>query len=261
MSLTRAIGKRAPTILAMFAGAGVLVTIGLTVKATIKAKDTIDARQKEEDVVLSKEEIIKEVWKDYIPVASITILTLVCIIGSRMTSQKQINTITGAYLLAGKSFHEYRQKVRDLAGGEVDDQVMDSIIGDSVNKEYVDMEDRVRDLNDDDAKFGIEIPHDEVLRMFYEPISDEYFMASMASVLRSINEFSTRYNMRGAASVNEWLDLLGIPTHVDSNFGWNVSYFDWGHEYLSFDIRKAETKGDLYYVKVGTLPVYDYLAY
>ena len=257
MSLTRVIGKRAPTLLAITAGVGVIVTMGLTIKATIKSKDQVDEIQKDEDIVLSKEEIVKEVWKNYIPAAGTMILTLTCIIGSRMASQKQINALSGGYMLVAKSFQEYRKKLIDLKGQEVDDEVMSAIY-----QEHADMEDRWLDI----AHRGIDYSPDEVERMFYEPLSESFFTSTKERVLAALLEFTERYHMRGAASVNELLDLLGIEEHVNKNIGWSTAIStDWGYESLGYSIIRVDSDKpnaeDIYAIKVDIMPVPDYYVY
>lgn len=111
--------KNAPAILTGLALAGVVTTVVLTVHATKEA--TLDILEDEdlpvdEDGNVPKKEIVKKVWKRYVPVVGGIILTGVCIVGAQHINHRRQVALAAAYELADTALKTYKQEVIEQIG-------------------------------------------------------------------------------------------------------------------------------------------------
>lgn len=100
--LAKVLADNSPTILTVFGAAGLIVTVGLTVKATIKATKTVEAHQDEIDKMekpcYRAAEIASLTWKYYIPVVVTGGASLGCIIGANSINLKRNAALLAAYV-------------------------------------------------------------------------------------------------------------------------------------------------------------------
>lgn len=122
--------KNAPTIFAAIGVAGVIATTVLTVDATVKAKKVIDEDGKE----LTKKEIVKKTWKNYIPVAASAGLTIGAILMSNHINKQRLLALTAVCTMNADQLKKYREKVKELMGEKTDQKVMDGIAKDKVSQ-------------------------------------------------------------------------------------------------------------------------------
>ena len=194
--------KHSSTILTGFGVAGVVGTSVLAVKATPKAIALLeDAKQlKGED--LTPVEIIKVVWKPYIPAVLTGVGTIACICGINYLSAKNQATLMSAYALLEQGYKEYRNKVSELYGEDTDRNVKHEIVK---------------------AKYNGEEIKDPNKMLFFDYYSMHFFESTMDNVLRAESEFLKILEERTYACVNEYYDILALP-HVE--FGYQLGWFD-----------------------------------
>lgn len=137
--MVRYLSKNSPTILTGCAIAGAFVAVGLAVKATKPALEHIKAEKEEhrdriiikngderEDYDLTEEEIdaiqlrptevVKAVWKDYLPTGIVLAGTTACIIGAHSISAKRTAAMAALYTMSEQALKDYKGKAEEIVG-------------------------------------------------------------------------------------------------------------------------------------------------
>lgn len=122
---SRMIVKYTPEILTGIGISGMITAIVLAVKATPKAMEHI----KEEEAESAKE-VVKAVWKDYIPTIAVTGLSVACLLGSNSVSFKRNTALAAAYKLSENAFTEYQDKVKSTVGERKEKQIQEEVAAD-----------------------------------------------------------------------------------------------------------------------------------
>ena len=97
------------------AASAVLAPI-LAVKATTKATKILEEIKKGKDENLTKAEVVKTVWKCYIPTATAMIMSVTCVVGAEILNHKQQISLVSAYALLEQTYKQYHNKVKDILG-------------------------------------------------------------------------------------------------------------------------------------------------
>lgn len=109
--------KHEPEILMSMGLVGLVSSVFLAVDATAKAARVVEEEKyrlnKEK---LTKTEIIKAVWKLYIPTAVITVASVPCIIAGNRVSSKRNAALAAAYTLSETALEEYQKKTKEVVG-------------------------------------------------------------------------------------------------------------------------------------------------
>ena len=157
---------RKSTILTIAAAAGTVVTVVTSIKATPKAIELLEEAKWKKGEELTKVETIKTAAPAYIPTIITGLSTLACIFGANALSVRQQASIMSAYALIENSYKEYRKKVTELYGEEVDDRIKSEMAKD----QYDDIEEMLEE--------------DECL--FYDLASQQYFVSPMRDVIQKV---------------------------------------------------------------------------
>lgn len=233
--------RNGSTILTCLGGAGVITTTVLAVKATPKAMYLIEAAKKEKENDLSKREIIAVAWKPYIPTIIVGSATLACIFGANVLNKRHQASLASAYALLDSSYKEYKQKVSELYGEEVDSEVQYAIAKDHYEEEQV----------EDDGK-----------ELFFEAYSNRYFRATTETVIKAEYEVNRLLVDDCYVSLNEYFELLGLPTTDYGQYvGWSAAQmFDmYWSAWINFRHEKVEMEDGMecYIINV-TEPMADF---
>ena len=116
----RFFNKNANLILTVVSAAGVLATVTVAVKGTIKA-----VKLYEEKKPVGGKEIIKTVWKCYIPTIGMVILTTTAIICNGRMNAKKIAMLTSAYGSSMEALKIMEDKVGEVLGPKKTQEVID----------------------------------------------------------------------------------------------------------------------------------------
>lgn len=253
-SSVHALKKASPTILSVTASIGVVVTAALTAKATPKAMRLIDdaASRKDTDEEFGRIDAIKACWKCYIPAASFGMITVLCIAGSSILNQKKQASLVGAYTMLQHSFDEYRQKIIEMKGEELDKEVRHAVA--ESKKNIV----AVNDAN-------ISSVGDEI--MFFDELSERYLERTMEQVRYAEYHLNRMLQSKGFVSLNEFYRLLEIE-EIESGdvVGWNyeclmynfdLAWIDFEHEPMTID-DGPNGEFECYYIHVYQPPDVNY---
>ena len=198
--------KNAPLLCTAVAVGGVIVTVGLTVKATPKCIDILDEMDAKG---AGKKERIKAVAPVLAPPVIAGILTIGCIIGGNYISATRIEALSTALSLSNKAKNAYEDTVKELLGEEKAEEIKDKAVVKSVGPIKSKGEDIIN-TGKGDVKF-------------YEPYSGRWLRSSPAAVDAAINRCNRDMtNGNVEYSMNEYYYELGMPGTAAGNLlGWN----------------------------------------
>lgn len=202
----RFLKKNSSTILTGIGAIGVICTTVLAVKATPKAMKLIEETEKEKGEKLTKLEIVKAVWKPYIPAALFGASTIACIFGANILNKRSQASLVSAYALLDASYKDYKKKNIELNGVDADKHIKAEIAKDKYDEKEV-IEASVKDS-----------------QLFYDEFSGRYFESTMEKVMTAEYELNREITIGGAAFLNEFYLLLGIPlVEYGDKLGWSAA--------------------------------------
>lgn len=238
--------RNAPTILTYVGGAGVIVTAVMAVKATPKALILLEEAKKEKGEELTKVEIVKTAGPAYIPAAIVGVSTLTCIFGANVLNKRQQAALTSAYALINESYKDYRNKVEELYGKEVDDKIKKEIAKDKY----------------EDGKVTVE----EDKELFYDDFSSRYFQSTLYDVQHAEYRLNRELVMRDYVDVNEFYEWLGLePIDAGYELGWSkgLNLAAYWQEWVDFTHSKVEMEDGMecHIVQMLSEPLPDFRDY
>lgn len=224
--LVKSIKKELPLILSFVASAGVVAT---TVTA-LKAKP-----ERPPDEATSKEKA-NVYFKNYGPTVLLATATIVCIFGAHALAGKRQTALASAYALLYSSYNEYKEKVKELYGEETHRTVMDAVI-----------KEKCEDVKITACGIGgcsslsidkSEVP--EVVRTFYEPISERYFESTLSRVVEAEYHINRNFVLGALITLNDFYEFLGLPpTEYGKTVGWfvddDVYWIDFDHHTVEIE--------------------------
>lgn len=226
------IRKCTPVILTCVSLSGLVATAILTAKSAIKASKQI-AEMKKSDENVDKKEILKKVVPIYVPPIIVGASTAFCISGIYLLNRKQQASLYSAYMLAENAYRTYKNKVIELYGEEMHQNIIESIAKEKAEKRYISAPSVCQN-----ARFDFIDESEE--RLFYDLYSDRYFEATFEQVLLAEYHLNRNYILRGDTSVNEFYEFLGI-NEINNGFslGWDYSsgigWIDFNHSKTILD--------------------------
>lgn len=252
--------KNSNVLLAIVGSVGVVATGWLAAKTTPKAIKLIDSKKDELGVDhLDSKEVVETVWKCYLPTFTVGAVTIGCVIGSAVLSKNQQIALTGAYALTAESYSRYQNKVKELLGTEVHNEVVDAIVKEKAKDVHLYCPGCISDNCSLDV---CETESPEIVRTFYDAFSDRYFESTLSRVIEAEYHFNRNFIMRGGASVNELYEFLGLDGVTGGEkIGWGVDdelyWVDFNHRLTKLDDGMEVFVLDMVYVPT-TADVEDY---
>lgn len=207
--------KNSPYILVGIGIAGMGLAVASAIRATSRAKDIIAEMEQEkydkgeEDVELTKKEIVKETWTQYIPTAIIFTGSAACIIGSSRI-QFQRNAALGiAYKIAEDSARTFERKLVEVVGEKKANQVRQE-----VDKEVV---------HRHPASESNIVIIDKKKSLALDPITGRLFEIDVEELRRKVNKLNERLLTEMYISLNELYYEIGLPeVDIGDIIGFNV---------------------------------------
>lgn len=194
--------QHSSTILSVTGVVGVVTTSVLAVKATPKALSLIEEAKNNKGEDLTTIEVVKVAWKPYIPAVISGVATIGCIVGVNWINSRNQASLMSAYALLDQSYREYRNKVNDIYGENADINVKQEIVK---------------------SKMEDGTAPSEGKTWFFDFQSARFFESTMEEVKAAEEAFLELMRYRGFACLNEYYELLGIPT---VEFGWQEFWWD-----------------------------------
>ena len=207
------LNRNSPTILSGVAVAGVITTAVLAAKAGVKAyKHEVHTYLEEPGREnLTKSEIVKLTWKDYIPAGISGVATIACIIGANKIGLRRHAAMMGAFTIADTAFREYKEEVLKQIGA-----VKEGKVSDEVQKRRIDENQPPKDHQVIIAAGGDQL--------CYDSLTGRYFKSDIETIRQAKNQVNSEIiggNMY--ASLNEFYAFLGLDTaDVGEELGFNL---------------------------------------
>lgn len=226
------IKRSAPIILTFASVAGVIGTTVLAAKATPKAIKLLEKAENEKQEPLTVVEKVKFAGPAYIPTVVVGLSTVVCIVGINVLSKRQQAGITSAYALLNSSFKEYKKKVADIYGNEVEEKIREEVAKDNYKNVINENKNKKENTNANRV-------------LFYDEFSKRYFESTIEKVQQAEYYLNRDLTMRDYAYLNEFYESLEIPG-IDAGWtlGWSVgacldmywqNWIDFNHKRVKMD--------------------------
>ena len=221
--------EHAGGILTLVASVGLIATAVEVGVATTKAQAVIEEKKREREAwkessgidqpPITKEEIVKECWKFYIPAAATGIASISCIVAANVITARQQKSLAAAYALLDNGYKAYRKKVSERIGEKEELDLANEVI--------------VEQAQLDDADTGEKIT-------FYDPYADRYFASTLANFNRAVGIVNREMQVNGYASLNDFYRGMGVSmTEEGSVVGWNMEVLlEWlGYAWIDFSLE------------------------
>lgn len=220
--------KVAPILLSIAGSIGVLATTALAIKATPKAMEIL----KKQEENLSSKEVAKATWKCYIPTAVSAAVTIACIAGAGILTERQITAITGAYGVIQNTYKNYISEVKKMFGEETHKEILKTVATEKATQEYI-----IAETFFSNTSLSFEDAHEEEY-LFYDQFGDRYFTSTISSVLQAEYHINRDFSLGGFVTLNDFYEFLGIEkTAEGDNLAW--SSLDGDYYWLDFDHTKT----------------------
>lgn len=204
-----------PTIFAGIAIAGVVGTVAMTTRATLKAAKVIDeARYVDPDTNDVVEPEIKDIvamtWKYYVPCVLMAGLTIGAIVMGHNISEKRRVALAGLYSVSQDALKEYEEKVEQTIGKGKAEKIKDEIVGDKLDKNPVSQRGVIATGSGD--------------TLCYDTWSGRYFKSDINEVKHGIDEFRVRLMSGEACSINDLYEYINLDA-IGGGYevGWSPS--------------------------------------
>ena len=243
--VAKAIGvKYGPEILAGIAISGAVTSVISAIHATPKAIQLIKEREEQEQRELTKTEIVKTVWKCYVPTAATLGTTAACIIFADRIHVKRNAALATAFTISDAAFKEYRAKVIDELGKDKDKKVIDEIAKDRLSEAPVPSTTVIISSGED--------------VLCYDSLFNRYFRSRMDKVQKAVNEINYNLMQEMYVSVNQLYSELGLPPvqGMGDDLGWNVAD---GLIEIDFSTQLTENDEPCLVLGYRLAPRYDYM--
>lgn len=234
--------KHSPAILTGIGIAGMITGTVLAVKATPKALILIEEQKEEmEATELPRKEILKTVWKCYIPAAAVETMSVACLICASSTNARRNAAIATAYALSESTLKEYQEKVIETIGEKKEKSVREAIMQDKVDR------DPVRDVI---------ITQKSGNTICYDVMSARYFKSDMDKIEKAVNDLNRRMRDECYILLNDFYYELGLDdTKAGSLLGWNI---DNGYIDISYSSHLDANGTPCLVMDYNVVPMYDY---
>lgn len=234
-TLVRFISKNSPAILTGGAVICTFTAVGLAIYATREIDDDLHEEkrkhlerlvvtngdegvtdeEKEEmidEVPLTKPEVVKAVWKHYIPTGIALVGATACCIGAQGINAKRTAAMAALYTMSEEALKEYKEKTVEVVGKGKADKISDEVAAAKVPA----------GLTSDSGGFVL-TEHGNM--SCFEPITATPFKSDVNYIKQVVNELNARMIGGEWISLNEFLYELKLPgSSIGDDIGWNVDH-------------------------------------
>lgn len=203
------VSKHSPEILTGLGIAGMIISIGLAVKATPKALDSIEDKKVElEADELTVKETVQATWKHYIPTVVTAAASTACIIGANSVHSKRNAALATAYKLSETALSEYQNKVVEVVGEEKEREIRHEV---------------TKDRAKNNPPGNVYIAGSGGV-LYLDSYSDRYFTARPTDVHTAINKVYDQMRNENYASLNDLYGYLNLNyTTPGDILGWSIN--------------------------------------
>lgn len=261
--------KYSPEILMGVGVVGIVASTVVACKATLKASDIIaDAQEDLEKIKMvaedpkyvdqySEEDLKKDktilytqtglkIAKAYLPAVGLGVASIACLVSSNNILKKRNIALAAAYTTVDKSFKEYRKRVTDRFGEEVERQIRHNIKAHEIEETIVDEDGNEKKITKNVETCEID-GYSEYSRFFDDGCTGwekdaEYNLVFLKAQQQYANDL---LRSKGHLFLNEVYDMLGIPrSKAGQVVGWIYDPENpIGDNYVDFGIYDVNKRG------------------
>lgn len=216
----RFLSKNSNVLLTVVGALGVVTTVWVTINGTIKAVKLCEEKQ-----VVGKKEVIKTVWKCYIPTIGMVILTTSAILCNGKINAKRLAVMTSAYSGSIETIKKIEEKMSEQIGPKKTQKAIDDangeIAGEHLPKEKKDI-----------------VATGNGNQLFWLKSTGQWFYSDwngielakvkiQKEISEALSSFDTDYY-----PVSRAQDILGLPnTEMGEYMAWPISMFSELHPF------------------------------
>lgn len=267
--------KRSPELLAVAGVVGIAASFVMACRETTKVSQIVEEHKSQMDEaegkceecrelgkqdVYSEEDLKKDktiimvqtcvkVAKIYAPAVSLAVLSVGCMLGSNHILRKRYAAMSAAYVAVDKSFKEYRNRVAERFGDEIEKQLRYNVKQEEVEETIVDEKGKEKTV-----KKTIDVVdqnyESDYMRYFTkgniyydgDDTQDSWF------IQRKQNQANDRLRAVGHITLNEVYESLGFqPTKAGLVVGWRYEPGNNpdGDNYVQFNCKKVYILNEL----------------
>jgi hypothetical protein len=222
--------KHAPTIFTVLTGAGVIVTVILAIDATPKAIHILEEERhrvwleieknrapddhhkySEKEFVISRMDVVKLVWRCYIPAAIAGVATIGLGIGANSINLRRNAALASVYGITKATLKEYEDKVVETIGANKARKIKDEIAQDHLTRNPI------------ESNQVFLTGRGEML--CYDKYSGRYFKGDIDKIRKTENKLNRQMLADIYVSLNDVYGEIGLPyIPLGDDVGWNRDY-------------------------------------
>ena len=198
-----------PEILTGVGIGGMLVAIVTAVKATPKAMALLEEEKEKSEEPLKKTQVIKTVWKCYIPTVLSAGAGAACIIFAQTERAKENAALAAAYTLTESTFRDYQAKVAQNVSRKKENEIRADVAEEQLQKHPV-KESEIIITGKGDV-------------LCYESTTGRYFKHDIEKLRKIENEVNLKLRNEDYITLNEVYSEIGLDNvDVGKYLGWNI---------------------------------------
>lgn len=220
--LKNTIDRNSPAILTAMAVGGVVTTVALTIRGTVKAysdlsqeanyradeyADQTGEHQSSYPGEFTPKEIVEITWRHYVPTAVAASFTIACMIGSNHISSRRNAALASLFTITEKALQEYQAKVVDTIGEKKEALIQGEIAQDKLNANPIEDRTIIVTGQGDFPCFDV--------------FSGRYFLSNIEFLKRKENEFNQRLLREMWLPINDFFYEIGLEqVEMGQEMGW-----------------------------------------
>lgn len=238
--------KHGPAILTGLGIGGMIGSTILAVRATPEAMRRIEEKKRVEHCKkLTAKQTIQAAGRCYIPSAITGTLSAGCLIAASAANDRRNAALATAYSLAEASLRDYKTKVVETVGEQVEAQISDAFDGEQIEKRPP-------------TQSEIAYAEGSDQTLCYDAMFGRYFYSNIDTLKDAASELNRRMTTTSEpyVSLNEFYMEINLPTvEIGDLLGWNV---DRGMIKLHFSSQLAGGRTPCLVMRYKVAPDYDY---
>lgn len=229
----RFISKNSNVILTVIGASGVVASVAVAIKGTIKAVKLCEEKQ-----VTNGKEVLKTVWKCYIPTIGLVILTTTAILCNGKINAKKIAVLTSAYSGSVEALRKVEEKMSEQ-------------IGPKKTRAAVDEAEGALAANHAPSTQNDIIATGKGKQLFFCATTGQWFYSDWngvelaeAKIQNQLSEMIRKWGSSGDyIQVCDAQEALGLPeTDMGQYMGWNVD------DFICSDIHSKSENATIHFV-------------
>jgi hypothetical protein len=212
----RLLSKNSNLVLTIISTTGVIFTTVCAIKGTIKAVKLCEIHKPQ-----NAQEVIKTVWKCYIPTIGMVILTTTAIVSNGKINARRIAVLSSALAGSQNSLKYLQEKMAEEIGPKKAQKVIDKAKSEEAKQNLPENESEIIDAGNGGKNLFFLKDYGQWIRSSYDAVQ----LAEM----KTTNDIQDSINGRGDEFVpaNTALEHLGARTCLSGQYnGWRANDFD-----------------------------------